>query len=145
MVAMLGLYGACVATAAASALIPIINAELFLAGVVVVVGDVGHAIVLGALVAFGQMLGKSVIYASMRGTSRFYDRHAGRVRAFVERWGHRPRLVMFASATASVPPYLLVAALAGVAKVRFREFFAIGLAGRTLRFVTIAVIAATAS
>jgi membrane protein YqaA with SNARE-associated domain len=140
---MFGLYAGCVATAAASALIPVINAEVFLAGVVVVVGGVTQAIVLGALVAFGQMLGKSVVYAGMRGGSRLAGDKASKLRALVSRWGNRPQLVMFVSATASLPPYLLVAALAGVSKIRFRQFFAIGLAGRTIRFVTIAVIAAT--
>ncbi|HEV7556450.1 MAG TPA: VTT domain-containing protein [Kofleriaceae bacterium] len=141
---MLGLYGGCVVAAAASALIPVINAELLLAGLAIVVGDVSHAIVLGVLVAFGQMIGKSVVYASVRGTSRFYEHKASRVRALVDRWGDRPKLLMFVSATASLPPYLLVAALAGLSKIRFRQFFAIGLAGRTIRFVTIAVIAASA-
>jgi len=143
MVPMLGLYAGCVATAAASALIPIINAEVFLASVVVVVGGVAHAIVLGALVALGQMLGKSVVYAGVRGSSKLYDDKASKLRALVARWGNRPQLVMFVSAIASLPPYLLVAALAGLSKIRFRQFFAIGLAGRTIRFVTIAVIAAS--
>jgi membrane protein YqaA with SNARE-associated domain len=143
MGAMLGLYGGCVATAAASALIPVINAELFLAGLVLVVGDIQHAIVFGILVAFGQMLGKSVVYAGVRGTSRLYDGKATKLQALVARWGDRPQLVMFLSATASIPPYLLVAALAGLSKIRFRQFFAIGLAGRTIRFVAIAVITAS--
>jgi uncharacterized membrane protein YdjX (TVP38/TMEM64 family) len=139
MGAMLGLYGGCVATAAASALIPVINAELFLAGLVLVVGDIQHAIVFGILVAFG----KSVVYAGVRGTSRLYDGKATKLQALVARWGDRPQLVMFLSATASIPPYLLVAALAGLSKIRFRQFFAIGLAGRTIRFVAIAVITAS--
>jgi len=132
--------------AAASALIPVINAELYLAGLVLLVGgDLPRAIVLGCFVAFGQMLGKSIVYLAMRGTARFGWSRTGKIaaaRALVARWGDRPQLLMFLSATASVPPYLLVAMLAGLMKIRYRVFFTIGLVGRTLRFVTIAVIAA---
>ena len=141
----LAFYGGAVAIAAASAVVPVINAELVLAGLVLVVGDVPRAVILGVLVAFGQMLGKSVVYAGMRGTAKLGASASvgklARARALVAKWRTRPRLLMFVSATASIPPYLLVAALAGRAKIRFRTFFAIGLLGRTLRFVTIALIA----
>jgi len=145
MLETLGFYAGAVGLAAASAVVPVINAEIMLAGLVLVVGDVPRAIVLGILVAFGQMLGKSVVYAGMRGTANLGRGTSagaiGRARALMVRWKDRPHLLMFLSATASIPPYLLVAALAGRVRVRYRTFFAIGLFGRTLRFVTIALIA----
>lgn len=147
MEAALGIYAGSVIVAAASALIPVINAEIYLGGVVLAAGaTIPQAILLGFLVAFGQMIGKSVVYSAAKGSTKLgakrLDRTITRARALIAKWGDRPQLVMFLSATASLPPYLLVAAFAGLLEIPFRRFYAIGLAGRSLRFVTIAVVAA---
>jgi membrane protein YqaA with SNARE-associated domain len=48
------------------------------------------------------------------------------------------------SNTHAAAPRIVIAAEGGILEVRFRAFLAIGLVGRLLRFVTIAVLAALA-
>lgn len=146
----LGLYLASFLIAVASGLIPIINAEIYLVGVVLAIGGIPEALILAALVAVGQMASKAVIYYTARGATNLGQRSRGfaskleRARTRVERWKSKPLGVTFVSASVGLPPFYVVSLVAGILEVRFRAFMLVGLAGRSLRFGTIAVLAALA-
>jgi membrane protein YqaA with SNARE-associated domain len=150
-----GIYAGSFAIAMLSGVVPIVNAELYLVGVVLAVGGVPEALVLAVVVALGQMIAKAVLYQSARGVTNGVtklgrkrtpklERMIERARAKVERWRGKPLSVTFVSASVGLPPFYLVSVVAGMLEVRFRAFFAVGLLGRTLRFGTIAVLAAIA-
>lgn len=146
-----GIYLASFVIAVVSGVVPIVNAEIYLVGVVLAVGGVPEALVLALLVAAGQMVAKGIIYQTVRGATNLGQRQTPkladkirRARALVERWRSKPLGVTFVSASVGLPPFYLVSLLAGMLEVRFRAFLLVGFAGRTLRFGTIAVLAALA-
>ena len=151
--AALGIYAASFAIAIVSGAFPLVNAEIYLVGVVVATPmDWSHAIVLGVIVGCGQMVSQSMIFKAAHGVvaiggrrRRDFEARLERARARVERWGNKRFAVLCSSATLGLPPFLLVAAAAGVLEIRFRAFVAIGLVGRSVRFATIGVIAALAN
>lgn len=125
----------------ASALLPLINAEIFVAGVAQT-----QPIVLVALIAAaGQMVGKTLWYYAGAHAERlsYIRRHMQKPKftASLEKWrvqteGRRvyTGLILFASASAGFPPYAVIAALAGVLRVNFTLFLLTGFVGRFLRF-----------
>lgn len=141
-------FAASFAVAILSGLVPVVNAELYLVGVVLAVGGIPEALLLALIVAFGQMVAKIVMYqAALRATnlgkrSPRLEPKIEKARAYVEKWRSKPLSVSFVSATLGLPPFYLVTLVAGMLQVPFRAFFIVGLIGRTLRFATIAVIAA---
>jgi membrane protein YqaA with SNARE-associated domain len=150
MEAAIGIYLASFLIAVASGVIPIVNAELYLVGVVLAVGGVPQALVLAVLVSAGQMVAKAVIYQTARGATNLGTRSKGfasrleKARARTEKWRNKPLGVTFVSASLGLPPFYIVSLVAGILEVRFRAFMLVGMAGRTLRFGTIAVLAALA-
>jgi len=145
-----GIYLASFVIAIVSAVVPLVNAELYLIGVIAATGRGPEALVLAAIVAAGQMVGKSVIYQTARGATHLGQRSPGfaakleRAKTMVERWRRKPLVLTFVSAWIGLPPFYLVSMVAGVLEIRFRAFVVLGLIGRTLRFATIAVIAMVA-
>jgi len=141
-------FAASFAVAILSGLVPVVNAELYLVGVVLAVGGIPEALLLALIVALGQMVAKIVMYqAALRATnlgkrSPRLEPKIEKARAYVEKWRSKPLSVSFVSATLGLPPFYLVTLVAGMLQVPFRAFFIVGLIGRTLRFATIAVIAA---
>lgn len=141
-------FAASFAVAIISGLVPVVNAELYLVGVVLAVGGIPEALLLAVIVALGQMVAKIVMYqAALRATnlgkrSPRLEPKIEKARAYVEKWRSKPLSVSFVSATLGLPPFYLVSLVAGMLQVPFRAFFIVGLIGRTLRFATIAVIAA---
>jgi membrane protein YqaA with SNARE-associated domain len=125
----------------ASALLPILNAEIFVAGVAQ-----KYPIVLVALIAAaGQMVGKTLWYYAGAHAERLPYIHNKMQRpkfaASLEKWREQTEgrvgytgLILFASASAGFPPYAVIAALAGVLRVNFTLFLATGFVGRFLRF-----------
>ena len=149
---IVGVYLASFVIAVVSGVVPIVNAELYLIGVVLAVGGIPEALALALLVALGQMIAKSVIYRASLGAAHFSERRAKklaakleRARALAERHRAKPLGVTFLSASLGLPPFYVVSILAGILQVRFRAFFAVGFAGRLLRFGTIAVVTAAAA
>src|SRR4051812_37032192 len=119
----LGVYAGSAVVGAVSAVVPVINAEVYIAAMVVLVGSgVKEAIAIGTLLALGQMAGKCAIYGAARGGSSLRKPRETTKSSWMQRlatrWRDRPQLLMFLSATASVPPYLMVVALAGAMKIR---------------------------
>jgi membrane protein YqaA with SNARE-associated domain len=123
-----------------SAVFPLVNAELAVAGLAA--GMPGANILLLATVATGaQMAGKSTMYwLGRRGSAVTRGRFAGAI----ERWGHRFRgsagrvgLLVFLSSASGLPPFYLISALAGLFKTSFLAFVLVGSAGRFLRFAVV--------
>jgi membrane protein YqaA with SNARE-associated domain len=128
----------------ASALLPLVNIEAYL-GVRGAVADQPGLWVVGLVAAVGQMLGKVVWYylgatsLQWRWVRRRIDTPRAQLR--LETWrlrvDQRPVLaaaLTFASALVGVPPFAILAVLAGQLRMRLPLFVALGVAGRWLRF-----------
>ena len=126
---------------AASGILPLVNAELLVVGVVVAAPEIGVPLV-AAVSATGQMLTKTMLFGlarlapgRLKGKARAaLDRAAGAVTA---RGGAASSLI-FASAVTGVPPFYGVSLAAGALGMRLRSFLVSGTAGRLLRFAAIA-------
>src|SRR5687768_4090728 len=102
IVAALGIYAGTLAVGVLSGLVPIVNGELYLIGVVLLAGEVWPAVILAVLVAIGQMIAKVILYKAVhRATeagkqSRFGDKIA-KARARIDKWQDKPLIVTFIS------------------------------------------------
>ncbi len=148
MVEVLGVYVGSFVLAIVSGVFPIVNAELYLIGLVLAIGGIPEALLLAVVIAAGQMVGKGLLFQTARGASKLCTprlaRRLQRVRVRVERWRSEPYSVTFVSAAVGLPPLYLMTLLAGILEIRFRMFLLVGFAGRTLRFGTIGLLAALA-
>lgn len=128
----------------ASALVPLINIEVYLVGVAAV-GTSTDIWLLAAVAGVGQMVGKVIWYyvgassLRWRWVARRVDTPKGR--ATLERWQRRTHdrpvvgaTLLFASALGGFPPFAIVAVLAGQLRLNLVLFLVVGTAGRTLRF-----------
>lgn len=145
LVAALGIYAAALVIGVLSGLVPLINGEVALIVVVLATGKLGPALALAVLVAAGQMIAKIVLYQTARGASELrpdskLGRRIAHARERIARWNDKPLLVTFVSAITGLPPFYLVTLLAGALGVRFRTFLVLGIIGRVVRFVAIALI-----
>ncbi len=132
-----------VAISFVSAIIPLVNMELF----VIFLGSVASPSLLPVLLivgTFSHMLGKSAMYAAGQAFDRL---PAGalkrRVAAARDKVRDRPNLgaaVILTSALTSVPPFYPVAVLSGVVRYNFFLFFAAGFIGRLLRFAALILL-----
>ena len=145
IVGALGIYTGTLVVGVLSGLVPVINGELFLIGVVLLTGQVWPAIALALLVAVGQMIAKFVLYKAAHGAtglgkeSRFANKLEA-ARAKVEKWKDKPLAITFVSALTGLPPFYIVTLLAGALGVRFSTFMILGIIGRVVRFVALALI-----
>jgi membrane protein YqaA with SNARE-associated domain len=145
-----GIYAGMFILGAVSGLVPVIPAEIALAAVVVVAGNFWLAVALGVLIAAGQMVAKAILYKGAQRAARLGgppkpDGKLAKAKAMMDKWKDKPLWLCFVSGTFGLPPLLLVAPLAGVLGIRFDGFMVSAMAGRTLRFVTIALVALYAS
>jgi len=145
IVTALGIYAGTLVVGVLSGLIPIINGELYLIGVVLLTGKVWPAIALALLVAAGQMIAKVVLFKAAHGATELgKDSKLGRkiekARVKVDKWREKPLAVTFVSAITGLPPFYVVTLLAGALGVRFSTFMVLGIIGRVVRFVAIALI-----
>lgn len=131
----------------ASALVPLINIEAYL-GVRASVGGLDGVWLLGFVAAIGQMVGKIAWYylganaLSWGWVRRRMD--TPKAQARLDRWRtrtqERPVLaggLVLVSALAGLPPFAVVAVLAGQLRMGLTLFFVLGLAGRWLRFAAV--------
>ena len=143
--ARIGIYGGAFVVGAISSVIPIVSAEIVLAGYVAAAGHFGLAVALGVLVATGQMLLKIPMYQAARGATRLThpapEGRLARAKRRIEKWKDKPLALTFVSATFGLPPFYFLVLVAGILEIKFRTFLAVGYTGRILRFVTIALIA----
>ncbi len=145
LIARFGLVTATFIVSFVSAIFPPINTEVFLLAVAAIAKPAALPAVLLAA-AVGQMAGKSLFYLAGRGLLKL---PLGRYQQTFDEWtvrlGRSSRgvaLVMLSSATWGVPPFLVVPYLAGLFKLSFLRFWALGLLGRLLRFAAILALPA---
>jgi membrane protein YqaA with SNARE-associated domain len=143
LVARHGILAATFAVSLASAVIPIVNTELFLVAVAALASP-SVLLEAVALAAVAQMAGKSLFYFAGRG---FLKLPLGRYQSKFDEWSVRlgrsrrgVDLVMFLSASWGVPPFLVVPYLAGVFRLSFARFLLWGLIGRFLRFAAVVLV-----
>lgn len=142
----------------ASAVIPVLNAEAYMAAAGALSGPLTIAVITAAM-TLGTVCGKVLIFrgarvgqAFARSKARLAPRHPGRqVGRFRRAWhaasdtmlgwlGHprRGMATVFAAATLGVPPLVAVAALAGLSKQSLWVFIPAVALGRALRFALVA-------
>jgi membrane protein YqaA with SNARE-associated domain len=137
---VLGLLGVSIA----SALVPLINIEVYLIGLAAVTSN-NHIWFLAAIGGFGQMLGKLIWYYLGANALRWgwvrRKVETPKAQAKLELWRRRTQdrpyvgaLLLFASAISGFPPFAIVAVLAGQLRMNVPIFLGVGFVGRTLRF-----------
>lgn len=134
-----------------SALVPVVNAELYLVGLVTQQPDLQWWLV-GIAAGVGQMGGKLLYYYAGRGslklpgwlrrkTEKPPGRWAARLARFRDTCHERPVWaagVLLLSASTGFPPFLAIAVIAGVVRIPVGTFLVTGVVGRTARFAAIA-------
>jgi membrane protein YqaA with SNARE-associated domain len=137
---VLGLLGVSIA----SALVPLINIEVYLIGMAAVSTTDGVWF-LAAVGGLGQMLGKLVWYYLGANALRWgwvrRKVEKPKAKAKLELWQRRTQdrpfiggLLLFASAVSGFPPFAIVAVLAGQLRMNLWLFLVVGFVGRTIRF-----------
>jgi membrane protein YqaA with SNARE-associated domain len=127
-----------------SALVPLVNIEVYLVGLAAVRESTGVWF-LATVAGLGQMVGKVVWYyigansLGWRWVARRVDTPKGR--ATLEKWQKRTHdrplvgaTLLFASAAGGFPPFAIIAVLAGQLRMNLPLFLVVGGIGRTLRF-----------
>ncbi len=134
-----GVYISLAVVAFISAVFPVVNAEL---AVVFAAALPNPNLPLLVAVATGaQMAGKSTMYWLGR---RGVCLASGKYAHAMERWGSRFRgspkqvgALLFLSSAAGLPPFYVIATLAGAFRTSFVAFILAGTAGRFLRFTAV--------
>lgn len=134
---VLGTFAICVL----SAIVPFVNAELYLIGASAAVRP-GVAWMLVIAAALGQMAGKSVMYYAGVGALALpgdrLRRMVAQVRERYEGAGATGTTlgtgVILLSAGVGLPPFYVVSIACGLLRIPFMQFFVLGLAGRLVRF-----------
>ena len=130
-----------------SALLPLVNAEAYLGGVGVLHGE-AELWALAAVAGLGQMAGKLVWYLLGRSSLGWgwvrRRTESTKWQSRLETWQRRTRgnpwlvgALVFVSAVLGLPPFAVIAVLAGQLRVPLVLFFLTGLAGRVLRFAAV--------
>lgn len=137
LVTVLVTFAVCVA----SAIIPVVNAELYLiaASALATPGVAWMLVIAGAL---GQMVGKSLMYYAGVGAlqlpSERLQRMVAQVRERYQGTGATGSTlgtgVILLSATVGLPPFYVVSIACGLLRIPFLQFFVLGLLGRLVRF-----------
>ena len=159
MIAWLGLT---LGVAFGSALLPLISIEIFLVGLA---SQQPHIpwLILGAVVAVGQVAGKLLYYFAAKGSLRLpaflhrkqpaietprrerWRRRTKRIRMWVEtlreKCHRHPHWMVGTYGLSSVlglPPFMATSVLAGMVRMKLSAFLSAGLVGRFIRFSVVA-------
>jgi membrane protein YqaA with SNARE-associated domain len=123
--------------AVASAVIPVINIELYLIGAAALAPP-AMAVPLVLAATIGQMAGKVVMYFAGTGAVKLPGK---RLQTALEGMNNtlrnRPRsggALVFASAASGFPPFFIVTVAAGAARMNLAVFVVLGFLGRLIRF-----------
>lgn len=132
--------------AIASALVPVLNIEIYLSALAA--AEPVDVWLLALAAAAGQMIGKVVYYVLGRSSldwawvRRKTDKP--KFQAALARWQTRvegrPWFAagcVLLSASVGIPPFAIVSVLAGTLRMSFTMFVVVGLVGRVLRFASI--------
>lgn len=126
-----------------SAVIPVINIEIYLLGASALAPRemVIPLIVAGTL---GQVVGKIALYYAGTGALKLPGK---RLKAALQKMNtqmqERPNMggaLVFVSATAGLPPYYLVTLAAGAARMNLAMFLIVSFVGRLIRFAIVVAI-----
>lgn len=139
---------ACFGVALASAFLPFIPIEAYIAAAIGESGQTWWALALAA--TFGQMLGKIAIFMLGRQSMEWGWLQRRMARHNVEKYvvmlheaAARRRLavdaIVFVSASVGIPPFAVISLLAGQVKMSLARFLVIGSVGRFLRFAAVAL------
>jgi membrane protein YqaA with SNARE-associated domain len=130
-----------------SALVPVVNAEVYLLGVAV--GSSASPWLLAFAAAAGQVTGKLVFYLvglgvldvrriRRRGTaSGRWSLRLATAQGWVDRHRWGPGALCLASALTGLPPFAVVSLLAGTLRIRWRLFVVTAMTGRYVRFLLV--------
>lgn len=125
-----------------SAFIPLVNAEVIVLSAATL-GPSHLAAPCVLLVTVGQMIGKSVIFMAGRGAISIpWMVSAEKFRKASQRideGGATGDLILFASASAGLPPFYLTSVACGMLRMSFPRFALVGFTGRLIRFSALAV------
>lgn len=144
----------------ASAVIPVINLEVYLGALALFGSERGPAdiVVLSLVAAVGQMVGKMLFYLAGRGVltlpkrlkpdtekqpSERRTRNAERIARWQERAQTRPWVsagFVGISASVGIPPFAIVSVVAGTMRVPATVFVLAGLIGRWGRFAVVLAV-----
>jgi membrane protein YqaA with SNARE-associated domain len=137
----LGIYVASFVVCLISGLVPLVNAELFLIGVVTLAPDSHEFFMLVLMGTLGQMVAKMAMYWAARGA---LNMSLARYEKAIAKWRHRftrsePGLsfFIFVSAFTGIPPFFVTSILAGTFRVPFVRFWLVGFLGRFVRFALV--------
>ncbi len=145
VLSVLGLYAGTFLVCVASALVPVVNSELFL----LAVGATASGPQLPALTllaALGQMTGKSVLYLGGRGVVHLRAPSSGATRWSdrLHRGGPAGDGLILMSAITGLPPFYAMSVGAGAVHWSFPRFLVAGTVGRLLRFGVVLALPALA-
>jgi len=137
----MGILGGLLVGTVISGIVPVVNAELLVAGAAVAAPGVGVPVV-AAVSALGQMVSKTLLFALARWAPARLPVKARaaleRAALAVERRGGAAGSMVFASAAVGLPPFYGVSLAAGALGMRLRTFVVSGGLGRLLRFGALA-------
>lgn len=129
--------------AVVSAVLPVINIELYLLAAASLAPP-AMAVPLVLAATIGQMVGKVVMYFAATGAVKLPGK---RIQAALEGMNtalrDRPRsggALVFASAAAGLPPFFVVTVAAGAARMNLVSFVVFGSLGRLVRFAVIVAL-----
>ncbi|HEX6041391.1 YqaA family protein [Longimicrobium sp.] len=126
-----------------SAVIPLINIEIYLLGASALAPRemVIPLVIAGTL---GQVIGKIALYYAGSGALKIPGK---RLQAALQKMNtqmqERPRMggaLVFVSATLGLPPYYVVTLAAGAAKMNLPMFLGVSLIGRLIRFAIVVAV-----
>lgn len=131
------------AVSAVSALVPVVNIEIYLVGAAALAPP-AMAVPLALSATVGAMLGKLVLYYAAQGVVKLpgerVQRGLAKAQAQLEARPRMGKLVYLASATAGIPPYYVMTLAAGAVRMDLTFFLVVGFIGRFLRFAFIVVL-----
>lgn len=128
----------------AGGVIPLLNVEAYLLALSAVVPQ-AETIPVALAASLGQMLGKSLLYLAGKGLVRLpFRRSDERIREMAARLARAEggaMALVLASAVTGIPPFYGVSLAAGMLRMRFGRFFAVGCVGAFLRFAAVLSLA----
>lgn len=137
------LLASCFGLSIVSALVPWLNGEAIVLGFAAASPAPAHLVMLALTAAFGQTLGKCVLYYAGSGVARVKATDSARV----ERWRQRLRAskasslaLVFVSSTVGIPPLYLTTIAAGTVGMAFPRFITAAALGRVVRFSAVVLV-----
>ena len=128
-----------------SALIPFLNLEFYLAAVSAIAPEsLTFLTIILFIATFGHMIAKGILYGTGRGVlklsvnnDKYGIKQVKELQLKMEKMDEKTSAFLFFSGVTGLPPFYLVAILAGTLKINFWNFFVFGFAGRWIRLAVV--------